>query len=68
VELEETSIVRQNLGKQVSAATDTQATIDELLERGFLFGPCKVVIKKSSVENSESPRVKVASNISTIAL
>jgi hypothetical protein len=31
VETEVTSTARQQLGKQVSAATDTQATIDELL-------------------------------------
>jgi hypothetical protein len=31
VETEETSIARQRLGKYVSAATDTQATTDELL-------------------------------------
>jgi hypothetical protein len=30
-EPEETSIARQRLGKQVSAATDTKATIEELL-------------------------------------
>jgi hypothetical protein len=32
---EETSIARQWLGKQVSAVTDTQATIEELL--GMMF-------------------------------
>jgi hypothetical protein len=37
MEPEETSTVRQRLGKRVSAATDTQATIDELLGRCFLF-------------------------------
>jgi hypothetical protein len=31
----ETSVARQRLGKQVSAATDTQATIEELL--GTMF-------------------------------
>jgi hypothetical protein len=30
VDPEETSIARQRLGKQVTAATDTQATIEEL--------------------------------------
>jgi hypothetical protein len=49
------SIARQWLGKQVSAATDTQVTIEKnCWERCFLFGPCKVVIKKSSVENRQS--------------
>jgi hypothetical protein len=35
VESQETSIARQLLGKQVSAATDTQTTIEELLETVF---------------------------------
>jgi hypothetical protein len=35
VEPEETPIVRQRLGKLVSAATDAQATIEELLETMF---------------------------------
>jgi hypothetical protein len=35
VEPEETSIDRQRLGKQVSAATDTQATIEEFLKTMF---------------------------------
>jgi hypothetical protein len=35
VETEETSISRQRLDKHVSAATDTQATIGELL--GMMF-------------------------------
>jgi hypothetical protein len=47
------SIARQRLSKQVSAATDTQVTLKELLETCFLFGPCKVVIQKSSIENSQ---------------
>jgi hypothetical protein len=33
---------------------NTHTTIGVLLERCFLFSPCKVVIKKSSVENSQS--------------
>jgi hypothetical protein len=35
VEPEETSTARHRLGKQVSAATDTQATIENLLEAVF---------------------------------
>jgi hypothetical protein len=35
VEPEETSVARQRLGKQVSAATDKQATLEELL--GMMF-------------------------------
>jgi hypothetical protein len=42
VEPEETSTTRQRLGKQVTAATDTEATIEELL--GTMF----------SVENRQS--------------
>jgi hypothetical protein len=54
VEQDETSIARQQLGKQVSAETNTPATIGLLLERCFLFGPCKVIMKKSSIENRQS--------------
>jgi hypothetical protein len=54
VEPEETSTARQWLSKQVSAAMDTQATTEELLERYILFDPCEVVIKTSSDENSQS--------------
>jgi hypothetical protein len=35
VEPDKTSIARQRLGKKVSAATDTQATVEELLEQVF---------------------------------
>jgi hypothetical protein len=35
VESEETSIARQRLGKYVPVATNTQATIEELLEMVF---------------------------------
>jgi hypothetical protein len=52
VESEETSIAEQRLGKQVSAATDTHATTEELLatvEQCFLFGPFGMVIKNNSV-------------------
>jgi hypothetical protein len=38
VEPEKTSIARQRLGKQVPAATNTQVTVDELLETVFLVG------------------------------
>jgi hypothetical protein len=40
---------------KVSAAMDTQATIDGLWGTMFEFGPCEVVIKKISVENRQSP-------------
>jgi hypothetical protein len=50
VEPEETSITRQRLGEQVSAATDTQATIEELLRTMFHIRSVQMVIKKSSAE------------------
>jgi hypothetical protein len=54
VEPEETSIARQRFHKKVSAATDTKATIEELLGTMFSIQSGKVVIKKSSVETSWS--------------
>jgi hypothetical protein len=39
VDPEVTSIARQRLGKQVAAATDTQATIEELLSTMFSIRP-----------------------------
>jgi hypothetical protein len=54
VEPEEMSFARQRLGKQVSESKDTQVTIEELWERCFLFGTCKVIINKISVENRQS--------------
>jgi hypothetical protein len=45
----EAYIARQRLGKQVSAASDTPASMQDLLGKMFLFCPCKVVIQKSSV-------------------
>jgi hypothetical protein len=52
VEPEEISIARQQLGKQVSAATDTQATRN-CCKLCFLFSPSKVVVKKGLVENRQ---------------
>jgi hypothetical protein len=40
-------IVRQLIGKQVPAATNTHTTIELLFELRFLLGPCKVVIRKT---------------------
>jgi hypothetical protein len=48
VKPEEMSIIRQRLGKQVSAATDTNATIEELC---FLCGPSRDVISKGQGES-----------------
>jgi hypothetical protein len=42
---EETSIIRQLLGKQVSAATDTQATIEELFGKMFSIRSVKIGYK-----------------------
>jgi hypothetical protein len=61
------TVSRERIGKHFPAATNTQETIEKLvskqrigkyttigilLETAFLFGPCKVVIKKNSVEPS----------------
>jgi hypothetical protein len=54
VEPEETFIARQRYGKLVSAATIRKQQQRNCWERCFLFGPCKVVIKKGSVENRQS--------------
>jgi hypothetical protein len=54
VEPEETPIARQRLGEQVFAATDTQATIEELFGTMFYIRSGKVVIKKSSAKNRQS--------------
>jgi hypothetical protein len=40
VQREETAVAKQWLGIHISAATNQQATIDELLETYFLYGPC----------------------------
>jgi hypothetical protein len=55
VEQEETSIARQRLGKHVFAATDTQATTEELLGTMFCI---------QSVQSG----VEAGSNNSTVAL
>jgi hypothetical protein len=47
VESEETSIARQRLGKQISVATDTQATIEEL------FGKFSARSMQSGYKRSE---------------
>jgi hypothetical protein len=46
VEAEETSVARQRLGKQVLAATDTQATIEELLKKMFYIRSVKTGYKE----------------------
>jgi hypothetical protein len=52
VEPEESNIARQRLGKQVSEATDTQATIHTLLET--MFSIRSVQNGYSLVENRQS--------------
>jgi hypothetical protein len=44
---ETTFVSRQRLGKHVTVATDTHATIEELLEIVFLLDPGKGVIKRT---------------------
>jgi hypothetical protein len=51
---EENSIVRQRLGKQVSAEMDTKATIEKLFRTMFSIRPVQSGLKKSSVENCQS--------------
>jgi hypothetical protein len=53
VEPVERYIGRQRVGKQVPGVY-MHATIEELWEKYFLFGPCRVFIKKSSIENHQS--------------
>jgi hypothetical protein len=48
VEPKVTSTARQRRGKQVPAATDTQATIKIFSETMYFFGPRKEVIKEES--------------------
>jgi hypothetical protein len=44
VEPEETSVARQRRDKQLSAATDSHATLEELLEAIFLYAICPEVM------------------------
>jgi hypothetical protein len=41
VEHEEVAIARQQCDKHISVAINKHATIDELLEMVFIFGPCQ---------------------------
>jgi hypothetical protein len=36
------TVARQRRGKDITAATNTYATIEELLERRFLCGTCRM--------------------------
>jgi hypothetical protein len=47
MEPEDTSIARQRLGKEVSTATDTQATVEDLLGTVFSVQPSQSGFKKS---------------------
>jgi hypothetical protein len=42
-------VAKQRLGKNITAATNTQATIEELLGASFLCGPCRIKESKRSV-------------------
>jgi hypothetical protein len=54
VEPEEAFIARQLLGKQVSAATDTQGTIEEWFGTMSSIRSVQSGYKESSVENRQS--------------
>jgi hypothetical protein len=51
---EETYIARQRLGKHVSAATDTQAKIEEFLGTMFSIWSLQSGYKRRAVENIQS--------------
>jgi hypothetical protein len=51
MEPEETSLARQRFGKQVSAATDTQATLEELLGTKFSVRSVKSDYKRRELVN-----------------
>jgi hypothetical protein len=53
VESEETSIARQRFGKQVSSATDTQATTEELLGTTFSVRSMQYGYKKKGASELE---------------
>jgi phage baseplate assembly protein W len=61
VEPEETSIARQRVGKQISAATDMEASIEELLGTMICIRSMQSGYKKNSVENSRDPEFQVSS-------
>jgi hypothetical protein len=50
-------VARQRLGKHVPAATNTHATIEELMNAYFLCGPC--LIEGESVSRSVYPCIVV---------
>jgi hypothetical protein len=43
----EGAVSRQQLGKHISAVTDTHATTEELFEKVFLLGTCKGIIRRT---------------------
>jgi hypothetical protein len=64
-----TAVSRQQLGKDVPAATHTHAIIEVLLEEVFLLGPYKGVIRRTEARKVQlSLRVEAGSNTSTVAL
>jgi hypothetical protein len=67
--LKETSIARKRFCKQISAATDTQATIQELLGTMFSVRSLQSGYKRRElVKWRFSARVEAESNTSTVAL
>ena len=62
METEETSIARQQLGKQVSTAVDTQATIEDLLETMFSIRSVQNKYKRLQLRiGSRVPEFQVSS-------
>jgi hypothetical protein len=65
---------RQRIGKNVTAATNTNVRIEELLERRFLCGPCRIKgkyaigIKRFKRYFVSKTRVEAGSNTSTVTL
>jgi hypothetical protein len=54
VEPEEKSIARQRLGKQITEAINTQATIEELLGTMVCIQSVQSGYKENAVKNSQS--------------
>jgi hypothetical protein len=53
VEPEETAVARRRLEKHLSAATDSQATIKELLKMCLLRNPCRCYVARAVGKKEE---------------
>jgi hypothetical protein len=58
---EDTSIASKRCGKEVSAATDTQATTEEFLGTMFSIRSVQSGYKEELIENSRVPEIQVSS-------